>query len=242
MPSVDLLYDRDCPNVEQARAHLLKAFARAGMTPQWSEHLVDDVNIPQYARGFGSPTILVDGRDVCGATPTGENSCRIYANDAAGLSRVPSVGTIATALDGSHRGLAANRPGTSWHSGLAVAPGIGAALVPTTLCPLCWPALAGVLSSLGLGFVMNGRWVLPVTIPLLVIAVGALALRAPSRRGYGPFVLGALAAATIVASKFAGDGGTWSYMGTGLLVAASVWNSWPAPRHKTHCPRCAQSV
>ena len=47
MTSVELLYVRDCPNVEQARTHLLKAFARASMTPQWSEHLVDDASVPQ---------------------------------------------------------------------------------------------------------------------------------------------------------------------------------------------------
>ena len=241
MPTVELVYDRDCPNLESARAHLLKAFGQAGITPHWSEYLIGNPAVPQHARGYGSPTILVDGRDVSGVLPVSEDSCRVYVDEQGRFSRVPAVQEIATALANGSAAEAAKATAGSWRSTLAVAPGLGAALVPTTLCPVCWPALAGVLSSLGIGFVMDGRWVLPATIPLLVLAVGALAFRAPTRRGYGPFGLGVVAAMIVAVSKFIIQNNTPMFLGLALLVAASVWNSWRT-RARVECPRCSQPV
>ncbi|MFQ5453257.1 MAG: hypothetical protein ACE5D6_03620, partial [Candidatus Zixiibacteriota bacterium] len=37
-------------------------------------------------------------------------------------------------------------------------PGIGAAMLPNVTCPACWPVYAGILSSMGLGFLMQGRY------------------------------------------------------------------------------------
>ena len=48
---------------------------------------------------YGSPTILIDGRDVAGLAPGDEQpSCRIYDNGAGALDVVPSVERIADAL------------------------------------------------------------------------------------------------------------------------------------------------
>jgi hypothetical protein len=189
MPRVELIYDRDCPNVDHARANLVAAFAQTGGRPQWSEYVAGDADVPAHVRGYGSPTVLVEGRDVSGGAPGDERSCRVYAASGPGFLHVPPVEQIAVAL--ANAGIAAlARPGVGWwQSGLTVAPGVGAALVSTTLCPACWPALAGALSSLGIGFVMDARWVLPITIPLLALAAGAPAFRASVRRGYGPFAL-----------------------------------------------------
>lgn len=35
--TVELIYDRDCPNVERARANLVKALAVFGREARWSE-------------------------------------------------------------------------------------------------------------------------------------------------------------------------------------------------------------
>lgn len=96
MPNVELIYDRDCPNVSAARANLLRAFAEAGVTPRWSEHLQEDA--PPHARGFGSPTILVDGRDVAGAPAGAEECCRVYLTEGGVLAGVPDVAAIAEAM------------------------------------------------------------------------------------------------------------------------------------------------
>ena len=37
MPTVELLYDKECPNVAEARANLKRAFATVGLSPSWTE-------------------------------------------------------------------------------------------------------------------------------------------------------------------------------------------------------------
>ena len=55
MPTVELVYDRGCPNVGRARAHLVAAFVRAKMVPRWHEHACNDASIPDHARGVLKP-------------------------------------------------------------------------------------------------------------------------------------------------------------------------------------------
>lgn len=99
MNSVELIYDRDCPNVANTRAHLLCAFAEVGLTARWTEWDRGDPDSPPYAAGYGSPTILVNGMDLNGAEPaSGISSCRLYDDGSNGLTGVPSVLTISTAL------------------------------------------------------------------------------------------------------------------------------------------------
>lgn len=102
MATVDLVYDSDCPNVSLARANLLLAFARAGVKPKWSEHKIGDLEAPAHTRGYGSPTILVDGRDVAGQAPSAETSCRIYKG-VAGSAHAPAAEQIAAALTATER-------------------------------------------------------------------------------------------------------------------------------------------
>ena len=59
---VDLVYDLDCPNVAAARTALAEAFVVAGLAPLWNEHCRTDGALPAHVEGYGSPTILVDGR------------------------------------------------------------------------------------------------------------------------------------------------------------------------------------
>ncbi len=120
-------------------------------------------------------------------------------------------------------------------------PAIGTALLPKVACPACWPAYAGVLGAVGLGFLMDVTWLLPVTAVFLGLAVGALGSRARRRRGHGPFLVGGVAAAVVLTGKFAFDSDAAMYAGLGLLVAASLWNSWPRRRKAAACPACETS-
>ena len=91
----------------------------------------------------------------------------------------------------------------TWKQNLLAAPGIGLSLMPKIACPACWPAYAGLLSSIGLGFLIpNAKYLLPLTAAFLVLAVGMLAFRARRRHGYVPFALGTLAASLILLGKF----------------------------------------
>ena len=104
MPRIELIYSPDCPNVAAARDQLVKAFAEARLAPRWSEHSTGDPGLPAHARGFGSPTILVDGRDVAGAIPGGSaDCCRLYTDEAGSRTEVPSLRSVVAALTGAKK-------------------------------------------------------------------------------------------------------------------------------------------
>lgn len=97
-PAVELLYASDCPNIAAARRVLLRAFALAGLNPHWREWRADDPQRPARLGGFGSPTILVGGRDVTGdSPPAAADCCRIYQH-AGTLQGVPAPEQVAAAL------------------------------------------------------------------------------------------------------------------------------------------------
>jgi hypothetical protein len=105
----------------------------------------------------------------------------------------------------------------SWKQSLMTIPGVGVLLLPKLACPLCWPAYAGLLSSVGLGFLISVRYLLPITATFLALAVGVLAFRAPRRRGYGPFVLGLFAAAGVLVGKFWWESNPMMYGGGWII-------------------------
>lgn len=224
MRSVVLLYDRDCPNVRDARTNLVRAFVAAGISPRWSEVDRAAEDTPAEWRGYSSPTVLVDGRDVCGGTPGAGPGCRL---------RTASVEEVTAKLSPWET----ERTATSWRSLVAAAPGIGVALLPKLGCPACWPAYAGLLSAIGLGFLIETRYLLALTVAFLALTLAALGWRAERRRGWGPFALGVLAGALILGGKFALEIDPLMYLGVALLVGASLWNSWPR-RAIAACPAC----
>ena len=100
MTKIELVYDDDCPNVEAAREQLRKALRQAGRPDAtWTEWHAGDPALPDHARGYGSPTILIGGRDVTGAAAgDGCSCCRVYQGDDGGLAGVPTVEAIVAAL------------------------------------------------------------------------------------------------------------------------------------------------
>ena len=101
MPTIELIYDPDCPNVHGAREHLRRALVDVGLRSRWQEWNRSGLESPAYVRAYGSPTILVDGHDVAGASPSeGANSCRVYTDKDGQLQGVPSVEVIVSKLNG----------------------------------------------------------------------------------------------------------------------------------------------
>ena len=125
-------------------------------------------------------------------------------------------------------------------------PGVVAALLPNVTCPACWPVYAGVLSSLGLGFLMRGRYFFLVVGVLLIFSLFSFFYKAKRRHGLGPFLLGCLAAATILGGKVYFASSYVLYSGAAILIAASLWNNWPKRKAvkladravKPVCPNC----
>ena len=89
------------------------------------------------------------------------------------------------------------------------------------------PAYAGLISSVGLGFLMQTEYLLPLTVLSLVLAVAALGFRANRRRGHAPVAVGIVAAVVLVTGKFVFDSDVMVYGSIAALIGASLWNSWP---------------
>jgi len=234
MPIVELIYDRDCPNVLKARENLLRAFGQAGRTPRWQEWDRADTEAPKYTRAYGSPTVLVNGKDVAESDAADAACCRIYAGGDGKHQGAPPVALIATALTKT-KTPATRRIGRQI---TPLLPAIGTAVMPKLVCPACWPAYAGLLGALGLGFINYSPYLFPLTAMFFAVVLVSLAWRAGTRRGYAPFVLGLLAAATVLAGKFHFDSDAATYAGIALLVGASLWNSWPGRNLAVPCPAC----
>ena len=135
-PAVVIVYATHCPNVGLARRRVRSALASMGLPLRWEEWNADSADTPKFARGRGSPTVLVNGRDVGGreeAEPleavdarggeeAGEDAgarkdtpaadrCRLYGAGQGGLDRAPSVEAIREALVAARRGPGAAMPG-----------------------------------------------------------------------------------------------------------------------------------
>ncbi len=129
----------------------------------------------------------------------------------------------------------------TWKRGLLALPSVGVSILPKLACPACWPAYAGLLSSVGLGFLISTVYLLPLTAAFLVLALAALVFRANKRRGYGPFVVGLVAGSAVLLGKFAWASNLTMYSALALLVMASLWNAWPLrdmPSEAAPCSEC----
>lgn len=239
---VEFIYDKDCPNVAATRANLMRAFAEARISSKWTEWERSSPDTPAYAREFGSPAILVNGRDIVGLCPSPTASCRIYSSAEGMASGVPPVDLIAKALATPQPESANGSSVRALKGHLPLVPAVLFALLPKVACPACWPAYAGLISAVGLGFLVKAEFLFPLTIIFLAVALAALAYGARKRRGFGPLFLGMFASAAIMLGKFSTSSDFLFYTGLALLVGSSLWNTWPRKQSKTDsCCECAPS-
>ena len=84
---VELVYFDGCPNADQARNALRTVLGEGA----WREWNLSSADTPDRFRRHGSPTVLVEGRDLTGAG--GENAAMACRGDGA-----PSADAIRRAL------------------------------------------------------------------------------------------------------------------------------------------------
>ena len=230
---VELIYDEDCPNAQGARELIGTAIKKLRPAAEYVEHCRQDKAAPDYVRAYGSPSILVNGVDIFDPehAQTGD-SCRLY-RDARGVSGLPPVSALESALAGTeHTGLHLARQ-TSLLAALGT---FGLAALPALTCPACWPAYAGLIGALGLGFFNYTPYVTPALLLLAPLSLGTVAwqsyrARHARKHAYLPVVVGALGVLTLFAARWLFPVDSLQYAGIGLLVWASVWNVWrPRPK------------
>ena len=235
MPTIEFIYDRDCPNVEGARAALCDALQAAGLAQHWQEWDRADRHAPEYVRAYGSPTILVDGKDIAGMPPGDASACRIYRNEQGNTRGIPDSQLILAALQ---KASGKDKRAGGKMQALAILPAAFAAVLPKLTCAACWPAYTALLGALGIEFADYTPYLLPVTFAAFAVALFGLGWRARARRGFGPLALGVIASAVIVTGKFAFDSDTAAYIGAAALIGATVWNLWPRRAGAGNCGAC----
>jgi len=234
---VELIYDADCPNAAAARSLLIKAFAQTGVSARWREWERSAPDSPEYARRYGSPTILVNERDVGGGAPgAGNAACRIYSDGNGKSSRTPPLEAICKALLTGSTGKPAK---TRWQTVVASLPAVGTALLPKLTCPLCFPAYAAVLSALGLEFVDYTPYLLPLMGAFLIVALAVLAMQSRRTGNVHPLLLGIAASALVLIGKFQLESEWLTIGGIVLLVAAVFLGSRTKSISVASCPVCA---
>ena len=65
---IELVFFEGCPNVGLARDNLRSALQSASEDITWTEWELGSDSTPKDLRSHGSPTVLIDGRDVTGDT------------------------------------------------------------------------------------------------------------------------------------------------------------------------------
>lgn len=216
---IQLLTFPGCPNADSAREALRRVLIASGLRPRFEEVDVSASDTSERLRAWGSPTILVGGRDLAGAAPTGPG-CRLYDGTPEGMRGVPPDALIRAALDDAR----SRRP--RWLRSLAVLPGAVVALLPVAHCPACIGAYFAVLSALGLGFVATEHVLAPLIGLFLALGLGTVAWSIKSHGRLGPLLVTVLGSGAVVAGRLVWVVPALLYVGVGLLVGASLWNLW----------------
>ncbi len=245
MPTVELIYDTECPNAEAAREQLRRALTQAGLECEWREWRIGASDAPTHTHGFGSPTILVNQQDVAGTGgPNAAACCRLYTSNNGSLRGVPDIADIVASLRGGANlsqdccsgsiphgnpelsGRAITSRSAGWFGAALAVPGALLSLLPSFACPVCLAAYAGVLSTLGLGFVLTESVLAPLIIAFLLVGVASVAWTTRSHRRAGPLLTMVAGSGAVVAGRLVWNTPAVLYVGIALVIGASVWNLW----------------
>jgi len=220
---VELVYEKTCVHIKAYRTQLVRALNELDLSPHWTEWDVMDEDVPEAFKDYTSVTLLINNKKII-VTST-DNKV------------VPSVDDIVLAIK-STQALSKKSAKKFFGLNLAMLPTVGLAFLPKLFCPACWPAYAGLLSSVGIGFFDYTSYILPAMLAFVVIALSTLIYKARQRRGYMPFFIGLSASVILLMSKFYWDSDVMMWVGLVLLISASLWNTWPRQAH-ADCPACS---
>ena len=217
---VQLLSFPGCPNADAARAALHRALATARVKAEFEEIDTTAPHTPYHLRGWGSPTILIDGMDIVGETTPSGASCRLYREPDGHAGGTPPAALIRAALARTSRGR------STWLRSLAPVPGALLPLLPSVSCPACLAAYAGVVSALGLGFLFTERVLAPLIAGFLVVGIATIGWSSRTHGRRGPLLATLVGSAAVAAGRLIWRIPPAMYGGMALLVVASLWNMW----------------
>jgi hypothetical protein len=96
---VRLLYSEDCPSHDEALQRLQDALSQEGIQADVEVVRVDTFEEAEKEHFPGSPTITIDGNDICPIeTPQYAPACRAYVLEDGRISPLPSVAMMRKAI------------------------------------------------------------------------------------------------------------------------------------------------
>lgn len=110
-------------------------------------------------------------------------------------------------------------------------------LLPAAKCPLCLAAYAGVLSSLGLGFLFMDPLQTPIIAVLLVVGLVSVGWSSRKHGIIYPFLVALLGSIAVVTGRLAFKVPVLLHGGVALLVAAALWNLWLERPRRVQLPQ-----
>lgn len=214
---VQLLTFPDCPDADATRNALRRVLSGQGLPPGFEDIDLTAPETPEELRAWGSPTVLVNGKDMAGEGPTGP-TCRLYLTRGGGAQGVPPDQLMHSAIE------AARPARPDWLRSLALIPGAVASFLPVATCPSCLVAYTAVLSSLGLGFLANNKVTTPLVAVFLALGMGSMAWSARRHGRLGPLTLTVAGSAAVVVGRLVWSLPPVMYVGSALIFGASIWN------------------
>jgi len=121
-------------------------------------------------------------------------------------------------------------------SSLAPLPGAILSLLPAVTCPACLGAYAGLLSALGLGFLVQSTVLEPLLIAALLIGLASIVWSTVDHRNPWPLALTLLGDVTVVSGRYLFVSELLQWFGFPLILAAAVWNIWLRRRRSGRQP------
>lgn len=109
---------------------------------------------------------------------------------------------------------------------LATLSGALLSMLPSFTCPACIAAYAGVLSALGLGFVLREELLAPLIVLCLVAGTASTAASGRAHGRAGPLALTIVGSLLVAAGRLVWSMPALMYGGAALLVGTSLWNLW----------------
>ncbi len=116
--------------------------------------------------------------------------------------------------------------GRGWLGTLGSVPAAVLPLLPSFTCPACIAAYAGVLSAMGLGFILSEAVLGPLVLAFLVLSIATVVWSSRSHGRWGPLRVTVLGSALVVLGRLIWDLPLVLYAGVASLLAATLWNLW----------------
>lgn len=211
MAELTLLYFEGCPNASTVRKNL----ADSGL--KYKEVRQDSLHPSNPLKSYSSPTIL-NGDELLFGTKTGpEGGCSL---------EVPTASQLRGIFESD---------GLAKKAGALAPTGSIASILTVILCPVCKPAIAVFLSTVGLGFVVRESVLRPLLLAFLALTVGGLAWSyLKVHRNFWPLAVGGVMSLGLYMGRYVYFGDlenqVLTYGSIAGLTVVSIWNLRLKPR------------